>query len=192
MRVCVGLGNDEARYFNTRHNIGWLLLDYLAEKRKASFSTQALAYIAKTEDFIMVKLKSYMNTSGYHLQQAMNYFKWDVEDLLVVHDDIDFPLGTIKLRFNGGDGGHRGVSSIFYHLGRDDFWRLRLGICGDMHEFENKEHKQDYVVDYVLSPFSKKEIPILKDAFQFLDEHVNHILKDPKKAMNRINRKKLD
>jgi len=187
-KIWLGLGNDEAKYLNTRHNVGWMLLDYIAQQNTAEFSTQSLAYVAQVKDLYLVKLKSYMNLSGENLQKVLNYYKWNLDDVLVIYDDIDFEVGSVKLRFNGGDGGHRGMGSIIEQFGSQDIWRLRLGIRGEFPEFKSKDHKSRFIVNYVLSPFQVAELAKVRETFSRINPHIGLIAEDPKRAMNLVNR----
>ncbi len=187
--VWVGLGNDDESYLKTRHNVGWHFVDYVADHMGVSFQSHKDAYIAKHPKVCLVKLKSFMNLSGSCLKRVMNYFGWQMESLLVAYDELDFPLGTTRLKFDGGAGGHNGITSIVDAYGRKDFWRLRLGIRGDFPEFEHKGHKMAFVTKYVLTPFKKKETMLVHQGFDTLVPNIELMVNNPQLAMNHINQK---
>lgn len=144
MKLLVGLGNPGTKYFHTRHNAGYLFLDYLSQKI-------SLGQTVKT-----LKPDTYMNQSGQAVAKAMGFFKLSTDDLLVVHDDLDLRLGEFKLQFGKGPKQHNGVESIEQRLGTTQFWRLRLGI-------DNREaQKRTPGESYVLQNFSEQELKILQ------------------------------
>lgn len=130
--VC-GLGNPGKEYENTRHNMGFLVVDKLATKNNIQFKQNERDYVlvnfsvAGKKIFLMKPL-SYMNNSGIPLQKVMSYYKIDAQRLIVVHDELDIEPGRIKLTFNGGSGGHNGIRSIISHLNTKEFYRLKVGI----------------------------------------------------------------
>lgn len=152
--VVVGLGNPGADYSKTRHNIGFMVLDRLLEehsvgggwqtKFEAEFATIRLA----GEKVILVKPQTYMNLSGSSVGEVMRFHQVEVEELLVVHDDIDLPFGTLRLKCGGGHGGHNGVRSIKDRLGSPAFARLKVGVG---------RPERSGVSDWVLGKFSKEE-----------------------------------
>lgn len=156
MKLIVGLGNPGARYRFSRHNFGFLVLDYLADRynipvKKASF--KALMGDGRIGDtrIILAKPQTYMNLSGSAVQEISAYSRIDTQDIIVVHDDLDLPLGTLRLKIGGGPGGHKGLISIINSLGTADFIRLRLGIG------RPDDHRR--MEDYVLEFFSPEEMP---------------------------------
>ncbi len=164
MRVVVGLGNLGKRYELTRHNVGFLLLDYVAEKFSLIYKASRQSYYSakggnKDLPFILVKPTKYMNLSGVAVNEVMRKFKISVDDLLVVQDDIDLELGKVKIKQSGSSGGHNGISSIIEHLNTNRFSRIRIGI--------GKEFNKGEMVDYVLDKFSGTELEKLKTTFQF-------------------------
>lgn len=188
LRIWLGLGNSGSRYSHTRHNIGWQLVDTLARELGVSFDSEKYSQIAKTPDVTLLKLPGYMNESGHSLQQVLSFYKWDIHDVLVIYDDIDFAVGQVKLRFDGGSGGHRGLESVLEACGASDIWRLRLGIRGQLPVFESKAHKDEFMVKYVLSSFTKDEKTVVDNVFRDLAPLVARICKDPTQAMNAVNR----
>jgi len=129
--IVFGLGNPGRQYEDTRHNIGFMLLDRIAEADGASFSSVAKfqAHIAKLGDgTILVKPQTFMNLSGRTVRQLMSFYKWDADRMMVIYDDVALPLGHLRFREKGSAGGHNGIKSIIDHIGGNEFPRLKLGI----------------------------------------------------------------
>ena len=150
MKLIVGLGNPGKEYDKTRHNVGFMVMDRLADVLNVSidmkkFKGEYAKLKYQGEDVILLKPMTYMNNSGESVIQVMNYFKIDVDDLLVIYDDMDMPVGKLRLRKTGSAGGHNGIKNIIAHLNSQDFKRIRVGI--DRHKYMN-------VADYVLSRLS--------------------------------------
>jgi len=156
--LIAGLGNIGSEYKNTRHNIGFQILDALAEASNISFKDKRFGFVAeykfKARTFILLKPTTYVNLSG----RAVNYWlqkeKIDINNLLVLIDDIALPFGTLRVRAKGGAGGHNGLENINQVLGRNDYARLRFGIGDDFYK--------GYQVNYVLGEWSKEEQKELK------------------------------
>jgi peptidyl-tRNA hydrolase, PTH1 family len=167
MRLVVGLGNPGSKYRNNRHNTGFLLLDRYAESQNLSFKKKTKYDFLKISDLIFIKPSTYMNRSGSAVTSILTGHR--IEDILVIVDDINLPLGEVRLRQQGGFGGHNGLKSIGSALGTDNFKRLRIGV--------NDPSGKDQS-DYVLSDFSKAEIKILEIVFEFseilLEEYVKN------------------
>ncbi|MDO9578036.1 MAG: aminoacyl-tRNA hydrolase [Candidatus Cloacimonadales bacterium] len=167
MRLVVGLGNPGAKYRNNRHNTGFLLLDRYTEKHNLSFHKKLKYDFLKLTEIIFIKPGTFMNRSGSAVTSVLTGNR--LEDILVIVDDINLPLGEIRLRNQGGFGGHNGLKSIGSALGTDNFKRLRIGI--------NDPSGKD-LADYVLSDFSKHETEILEIVFEFaeilLEEYVEY------------------
>ena len=149
MYIIAGLGNPGKKYENTRHNIGFITLDYLAERHDIQINKikhKALVGEGRIsgQKVLLVKPQTYMNLSGESLREVMDYYKVDIEDLIVIYDDIDLPAGTVRIRKKGSAGTHNGMRSIVQHLGQD-FPRIRMGI--------GNERKGD-LADFVLGGFS--------------------------------------
>jgi len=160
--LIAGLGNIGKEYENTRHNIGFRILDALVNASNISFSDKRYGFVAeykfKSRTFILLRPTIYMNLSGKAVNYWMQKEKIPIENLLVLVDDIALPFGTIRVRAKGGDGGHNGLKSITQLLGRNDYARLRFGIDNHFHP--------GFQVDYVLSDWSKeeeKELPVKID-----------------------------
>ena len=158
MKLIVGLGNPGEQYRASRHNLGFLVLDQLAGQYGISLQKRAFdAFLGKgrlgSGAIILAKPQTYMNLSGNAVQKLVEYFKIDVENLIIIHDDLDLPFQTLRLKKGGGDGGHRGLASIIQHLGSPDFLRVRIGI--------GKPIRKTMVESYVLAPFSEDETIVL-------------------------------
>lgn len=156
--IIVGLGNPGTRYDGTRHNFGFLVLDALAEalavggrpQWKEQSGAQVLKVTGSHGDLLLVKPMTFMNRSGEPLVQIMKFFKKGLGEILVLHDELDLPFGTLRLKRGGGEGGHNGLRSISSSLGSNAYDRLRLGIGKPAHpSFE--------IVDWVLTRFSRDE-----------------------------------
>jgi PTH1 family peptidyl-tRNA hydrolase len=181
MTVLVGLGNPGRNYSDTKHNFGFWVLDKFAEKRSLKFQAGKGDYLlVKSNDIALVKPTTYMNNSGMAVADYCRYFQNTPEELLVVYDDIDLPLGTLRFKPSGGSGGHKGMESIIYQLESEDFNRLRIGISAE-NEMGPSER-------YVLSPFPKdwkeKISEMIEKACDGIDYFLTH---DMKETMNKFN-----
>ena len=163
MKIVVGLGNPRNKYDATRHNIGFLFTDQLARQQGIAldhYQCDALAGNGRVNEttLVLAKPQTFMNRSGLTVAALLQEHGASPADLIVVHDDLDLPLGRIRIRLNGGAGGHRGVMSIIEHLGDAAFCRMRLGI--------GRPPEGVGVIDYVLAPFNESE---LGDLTKFMD-----------------------
>jgi len=161
LRVIVGLGNPGIKYSETRHNIGYKVVEKLAEKKKLKFEKVSKNFaLAKGETensvFSLLLPLTYMNLSGLAVKEFHSTYNFDFQDMLVVCDDINLPTGKIRLRSKGSHGGHNGLLSIINEIGSTDFPRLRIGIGNNF--------EKDKQADYVLSPFNEDEKPIINDS----------------------------
>ena len=165
MKLIVGLGNTGDRYHDTRHNVGYLVVDnYLGDvKWKSKFNAEYYEDNIAGEKVLFVKPLTYMNLSGDAVVQFVNYFDIDLNDLLVIQDDLDLSFGKYKIKTNSSDGGHNGIKSIINRLSSKEFARLKVGISHDR-SIDTK--------DYVLGSFSKED----KDTFKEMQETFNKIL----------------
>jgi len=185
MYLVVGLGNPEERFLMTRHNFGFMVIDKLANKFEQKFRPgKGKYYFLKTEhkgkDLILVKPTTYMNNSGIAVSQVLNYFKIELDYLLVIYDDLDLDLGRIRFRAKGGSGGNKGIESVIYNLGTTEFCRLRLGINSD-------KRKSDDTA-FVLSEFSKKEKEIADLVTVYATDAVIYWIENGiTKSMNKFN-----
>lgn len=173
MKLVVGLGNPGVRYRFNRHNVGFLVVDQLALQHDISIAQTLFdAHIGKGKisgsPILLAKPQTFMNLSGISVRKLTDYYRIESEDLIVVHDDLDLPFLTIRLKAGGGHGGHKGLISIIDHLGAPDFLRVRLGIG-------RPEHKS-MVEGYVLSPFSEEETTALPPLLQSAGKAVADII----------------
>ena len=196
MMIIVGLGNPGIKYKNTRHNVGFMAVAYLAEANsirfnKSDFKSQWGKGVIHGKVVILSKPQTFMNLSGKAVKVLADFFRIEPKDILVIYDDIDLELGAIRIRLGGGSGGHRGMQSIIEYLGTNDFPRIRLGIGRPKNEAEGLRLKAEGdVADYVLSPFNSEEKGMLKQMLDRAKEAVEVVLKDGiEKAMNRFNKK---
>jgi PTH1 family peptidyl-tRNA hydrolase len=183
MNILVGLGNPGRKYSDTKHNFGFWAIDRFAEKKSLIFQAGKGDYLlAKKEKLVCIKPTTFMNSSGTALLDVKQFFKVEPENFLVVYDDIDLTLGTLRFRQSGGTGGHKGLESIIYQLQSENFNRMRIGIAtkDDMKPSER----------YVLSPFQKRDEKIrnemIEKACDGIDYYLSH---DIKKTMNKFNEK---
>lgn len=154
MKIVVGLGNPDKKYEGTRHNIGFVAIDYLARKYNISVDTKKhKGLIGKGmidgQKVLLVKPQTYMNLSGECLRSIMDFYKLYPEDFIIIYDDINLDVGRIRIRKKGSAGGHNGIKSIISHLGGQDFPRLRIGV--------GEKPKGMDLANYVLGKFSKGE-----------------------------------
>ncbi len=169
-RLFVGLGNPGSNYLGTRHNIGFMALEKLAYKESVKFKKQGKVhgFLAEvgigSEKLRLLMPSTYMNESGRSIRAALDWFDLSVQQLLIVVDDLDIPLGRIRLRAKGGAGGHNGLKSAIQHLGTENFGRLRIGIGTPICTPEQKRAK---TVSHVLGTFNKNEQGVVKEV---LDE----------------------
>jgi len=159
----LGIGNPGKRYQHNRHNVGFMFLDYLANKYSISFIPSRNDYYFAEHKigenyFSLVKPSNYVNNSGFSAMQAISNYNASIDDLLVVHDDVYLETGTFRLKLSGGDGGHKGINSIIYNLSSEDVVRIRIGVGG-------KDFSQDNIAEYVLSDFNEDE-KLLNEAFE--------------------------
>ncbi|OQY12422.1 MAG: aminoacyl-tRNA hydrolase [Desulfobacteraceae bacterium 4572_19] len=183
--LVAGLGNPGTSYDKTRHNIGFMFIDFFAENYSIQVSKEKFKTVfgrgkTRNANLILAKPMAYMNKSGNPLQQLTGYFNIIPENLLVVYDDIDLPFAKIRVREKGGHGGHNGIRSIMEALGNGEFNRLRIGV--------GRPNGQREVTDHVLGKFSaeeKKQLPnLLKHAEDVVSTIINHGVKE---AMNVFN-----
>ena len=185
MKIVVGLGNPGQEYGATRHNVGFMTVDYLAGQWgigswRNKFDSQVAEYRA-TDTILLVKPQTYMNLSGHAVSAVVNWYKVQIENVIVVYDDLDLPVGRLRIRSQGGAGGHRGIESLLVQLGRDAFCRVRIGIGRPPQYMET--------ADYVLGRFSQDEIPVVEPVIKRAAEAVKAIIDHGVvKAGNEFNR----
>ncbi|HML37140.1 MAG TPA: aminoacyl-tRNA hydrolase [Bacillota bacterium] len=162
MYIIVGLGNPGKKYENTKHNIGFITLDLLAERHDIKINKikhKALVGegVISGQKVLLVKPQTYMNLSGNSVREVMDYYRVDLEKLIVIYDDVDIPMGRLRIRKKGSAGTHNGMRSIIYDLQEDGFPRIRLGI--------GKERKMS-LAGYVLGGFAKDERELMESAVE--------------------------
>jgi PTH1 family peptidyl-tRNA hydrolase len=164
LQLLVGLGNPGERYGDTRHNVGFMALDQLAAAAPAAFRNQARLHGLLAEVGVgpqrlrLLKPQTFMNDSGRSIRAALDWFRLEPSQLLVLVDDMDLPLGRLRLRASGSAGGHNGLRSAIRHLGSSDFARLRIGIGAPG---EHPQERRALTVSHVLGRFSPSERPVV-------------------------------
>lgn len=175
MKLIVGLGNPGKQYEKTRHNTGFMVMDYLSESlhceiNQKKFKALIGQTIVKGEKVLLMKPQTYMNLSGEAVIEAMKFYQIDVDDILVIYDDLDLPVGKIRLREQGSAGGQNGIKNIIAHLHTQEFKRIRVGI------------DQDRLVvtsDYVLGKIPKAERDLHQDAVKRAGEAAEQFITKP-------------
>ena len=167
MKLIVGLGNPGEEYKKTRHNVGFMFVDRLAGKESFSFDKKREAEVLGVRNFILVKPQTFMNDSGRAVRKIVDFYKLGIEDVVVVHDDLDIAFGEYKIQKEKGPKIHNGVVSVEQCLGRTDFFRVRIGI-------DNRQPGVNYGTgaDYVLSSLSKQEIRELEILFGEIEKEL--------------------
>ncbi|HEY7316151.1 MAG TPA: aminoacyl-tRNA hydrolase [Candidatus Binatia bacterium] len=186
MKLVVGLGNPGKKYERTRHNLGFMIVDQIARQNQVAFSERlcdALVgeWSSGDERVVLVKPQTYMNQSGESVTALLGHFRSTPEDLIVIHDDLDLPLGRIRIRPNGGAGGHRGVLSIMESLAGGNFYRVRVGI--------GRPRDGVDAIDFVLEEFALPEVDQLKELLSRASDAVVSLLQEGgQRAMEQYNR----
>ena len=190
-KLIVGLGNPGPSYAGNRHNVGFMAIAQLAKSCGMHFDKRkGDARIAEGNidgiSVVLARPQTYMNASGRAVSALLDRYKLTSDDLIVIHDDLDLPVGRIRIRKGGSSGGHKGIQSIIENTGSPDFLRVRVGIgrpAGD----ETSEH-ENKVIDYVLGNFDGEERAVIQKAIPRVAEAVKSVLVDGLvKAMNRFN-----
>ena len=184
--LVVGLGNPGDKYENTRHNVGFLTIDHIAEQLRVP--VQKLKYRALTNTVelggaraLLMKPVTYMNLSGEAVGQAARFYKIPPERVLVISDDVSLPLGKLRIRKSGSAGGHNGLKNIIQHLGTDQFPRVKIGVG-------EKPHPDYDMADWVLSRFTGEDLKTITQAVKRAADAVECFVREgPDKAMNRFN-----
>jgi PTH1 family peptidyl-tRNA hydrolase len=189
--LVVGLGNPGSRYEGTRHNVGFMALEAVAAAAGSAFRAQPrlqglLADVGNGEERLRLLLpQTFMNESGRSIRAALDWFGFDPAELLVVVDDMDLPLGRLRLRASGSAGGHKGLRSTISHLGTQDFARLRIGIGAPA---DNPAERRARTIGHVLGRFSAGEQPLLQAVLSEVQAGIGLIQRQGiERAANRLN-----
>lgn len=189
MYYIVGLGNPGLQYENTRHNAGFISIDYLARKysidvRKIKFKSLIGQGVISGHKVMLVKPQTYMNNSGEAIREIYKYFDFEHDKLIVIYDDIDIDFGSIRIRKKGSAGTHNGMKSIIYNLEFDDFPRIKVSV--------GKKPSYMDLANFVLSGFSKDEAKIIEQEVELASDAIEMILEEGiDKAMSIYNSKRL-
>ena len=184
MYIIAGLGNPGRKYENTRHNMGFITIDKIAEELGVKVDKIKFKALVGEANFsgqkvVLVKPQTYMNLSGQSVREVMNFYKLPMENLTVIYDDIDIPTGSVRIRKSGSAGTHNGMRDIIYNLADSGFPRIRIGI--------GSERRGD-LADYVTGGFTKEEVPLLEDAVTRAAAAALSIVADGiDRAMNKYN-----
>jgi len=186
VKLIVGLGNPGQEYEKTRHNIGFMIIDnYLAKKgiinKKNKFDGEYAEIKSDNEKIILLKPLKYINLSGEVIKKYISFYKISIEDILIIHDDLDLVCGTYKLRYKGSSGGHNGLKNIEKEIGTNEYKRLRVGISNN---------KEINTVDYVLGKLKQDEIEKIKTVINISEAIIDDFLKlSFTNLMNKYNHK---
>lgn len=188
MKLIVGLGNPGSEYAKTRHNVGFMLVDALAEDMGISlWKEKENAEVAEgrigSEKVMLVKPQTYMNRSGEAVGPLMRWYKLEPQDVIVIHDDMDIPVGAVRIRQKGSSGGHNGLKSLISHLGGENFPRVRIGIGRPLPNWT--------VVNHVLAAIPQEDREKVEEAVKYLVPAVKAMVTEGvDAAMNKYNPKK--
>jgi PTH1 family peptidyl-tRNA hydrolase len=192
MELIVGLGNPGFLYARNRHNIGFICVSHLARTRKIAFDRKqghartGIGNIAGHR-VVLARPQTYMNASGESVSALMNKLNVKPADLIVIHDDIDLPVGKIRLRLGGSSGGHKGIDSIIAHISTRDFYRVRVGIGRPEIDVKVAD-KESAIIDYVLKDFTREERKIIDTVIPRVSEAIVFLLANGLTvAMNKYN-----
>ncbi len=172
--LIVGLGNPGRQYETTRHNTGWLCMDMLADDlgvkiNKIKYKSTVCEASINGHRCLLMKPQTFMNNSGEAVKEAASFYKIPPENVIVIFDDISLPCGGLRIRRKGSAGGHNGIKSIINHLGSDNFPRIKIGV--------GAKPNPDYdLADYVLSKFTKDDIPLMKKAMASACESLDYLV----------------
>jgi peptidyl-tRNA hydrolase, PTH1 family len=191
-QLIVGLGNPGNKYAQTRHNVGFDLVDFLAQRWQIGLSDRKQFQGIYGEGFgshhakiRLLKPQTFMNLSGQSVRATIDWFKLPPESVLVVYDDLDLPLGKIRLRLSGSAGGHNGMKSIISHLGTQNFPRVRIGI--------GKSTGEKDTISHVLGKFAQAEVPIVSDVIYLVNDAIEMGLKQGiEKSMSLYNSRSIE
>ncbi|HET7289863.1 MAG TPA: aminoacyl-tRNA hydrolase [Thermodesulfobacteriota bacterium] len=185
MILVVGLGNPGSEYASTKHNLGYLAVDEIGKRAGIDLTRKKFHGLYgegtfRRDKLILLKPETYMNRSGESVSNAVNFYHIPPENIIVVHDELDLPAGTVRIKPGGGSAGHKGVASIIERLGNGDFARIRIGI--------GKPKQKSGTVSHVLSKFSKEENEIVNESVLKAADAVLEVIEHGlRKAMNKYN-----
>ena len=189
MYCIVGLGNPGLKYENTRHNAGFLTIDYLANKygidvKKSKFKSLYGQGVISGQKVMLVKPQTYMNNSGEAVREIKNFYKFDMDKLIVIYDDIDIEFGTIRIRKKGSAGTHNGMKSIIYQIQDDKFPRIKIAV--------GKKPEYMDLANFVLSGFTEKEAEVIREEIKLAADSIETMIKSSiDMSMNKFNSVKL-
>ena len=191
VRLIVGLGNPGTKYAGNRHNIGFMCVDRFAQDNSLTFTRSSRAKIAEGRiaghDIVLAKPQTFMNNSGVSVSGLVRKFKVKIENLIVIHDDLDLPLGRIRIRLGGSSAGHKGINSIVQYIGNQEFIRVRIGI-GRPNGQETAQNGEDEVISHVLSDFTAEEKELMQKVIPCVSEALECLLDTGlTEAMNKYN-----
>ena len=189
MYCIVGLGNPGLKYENTRHNAGFLTIDYLANKfgidvKKSKFKSLYGQGVISGQKVMLVKPQTYMNNSGEAVREIKNFYKFDIDKLIVIYDDIDIEFGTIRIRKKGSAGTHNGMKSIIYQIQDDKFPRIKIAV--------GKKPEYMDLANFVLSGFTEKEAEVIREEIKLAADSIETMIEcSIDMSMNKFNSVKL-
>jgi PTH1 family peptidyl-tRNA hydrolase len=167
MKLIVGLGNPGKQYEKTRHNLGFMVIDYYANKKELKFKSSMQGMYAELvvngEKIILLKPQNYMNLSGDIVKRYFDYYNIKLDDLLIIYDDVDFEIGTFKIKRNGSSGGHNGIKDIINKLGTEYVSRIRIGVSKNNSE----------LADYVLKKLPKADLETVSNLLPKISEAID-------------------
>jgi len=185
VKLVVGLGNPGKKFELTRHNIGFLVIDYLSDEMKIPLNKKEFNALVGKRNFknqmiILAKPDTYMNQSGVAVEGLFKYYRPDLKDIIIIHDDMDIELGRLKIKVGGGSAGHKGIASIISELGAPDFTRVKIGIGRPPNGVDG--------ADFVLSIFSSEEFSLVKEIVPLASKAVLTIINQGiERAMTQFN-----
>jgi PTH1 family peptidyl-tRNA hydrolase len=192
MKLIIGLGNPGQGYSKSRHNIGFMCLKHFAHEHAIDFDKkQADARTGRGTvegiDVVLAKPQTYINLSGQSVNRLMHKFKLKPSDIIVIHDDMDLPLGKVRIRAGGSSGGHKGIDSIIRDIGTRDFIRIKVGI-GRPERDNGNNYYDDDIVDFVLNSFNPDEKKLIEPSIEKVSDAILCLLtEDVETAMNKFN-----
>ena len=183
MKCIIGLGNPGDQYKDTKHNFGYWVVDSYLKKNDLKLKLGKGDYVfADNSDFIIAKTTAFMNNSGHSVKSIVDYFSIQLDELVIVYDDIDLPLGSVRFKQGGSSGGHRGLDSIIYHLSSQDFVKLKLGIATN----QNMRPSEEYVLKSFPLKYNEDIDVALSKACDGLDFFLKNTINE---TMNKFNRR---